>query len=149
MVQVAGAFIAIVAFSIAAGVPRNYLLRCGFIGAVGWLSYLLSMERHGVILANFLSAMVIALISHTFARIFKVPVTLFLIPGILTLVPGAGMYRTVYYFFMGDRGAATDYLLQTIEIAGMIALAVFIMDSIFSVINVNKWNIQKGKGKKG
>ena len=37
--------------------------------------------------ACFLSALVISLLAHIFARIFKAPVTVFLIAGILPTVP--------------------------------------------------------------
>ena len=84
-----------------------------------------------VVLASFLSALAIAFVSHVFARVFKAPVTVFLIAGILPTVPGAGMYRIVYYIIENDREMCGYYLLQTLEIAGMIALAIFIMDTIF------------------
>ena len=133
IIQVLAAFVAILAFSIVIGAPRKYLPYCGVVGAAGWLVYLLNVNSYGIVTANFIAAMVIAFVSHIFARIFKAPVTVFLIPGILILVPGAGMYRTVYQFFMGDRQAAGSYLLQTMQIAGMIALAIFVMDSLFAL----------------
>ena len=86
-----------------------------------------------VVAASFLSALVISLLAHTFARIFKAPVTVFLIPGILPTVPGAGMYRTVYYIITDNRAQSSYYLMQTLEIAGVIALAIFIVDSLFRI----------------
>ena len=139
IVQVVSAFVAILAFSTVIQVPKKYLVYCGLIGAAGWLVYLLNADSKGIVMANFLAALVIALISHVFARIFKAPVTVFLIPGILVIVPGAGMYRTVYQIFLGEQQKAMNSLLQTIEIAGMIALAVFIMDSVFYMIRNKKW----------
>lgn len=137
--QVIGAFISILAFSVVMQAPRKYIVYCGLIGAAGWLIYLLNVDKYGIVLANFMAAFVIALVSHLFARIFKSPVTVFLIPGILVIVPGAGMYRTVYQIFLGDQKRAIDNLLQTIEIAGMIALAIFAMDSVFDIIKNKKW----------
>ena len=71
-----------------------------------------------VVAASFLSAPCHILLAHTFARIFKAPVTVFLIPGILPTVPGAGMYRTVYYIITDNRAQSLLYLMQTLEIAG-------------------------------
>ena len=88
-------------------------------------------RKMDVVLASFLSALAIAFVSHVFARVFKAPVTVFLIAGILPTVPGAGMYRIVYYIIENDREMCSYYLIQTLEIAGMIALAIFIMDTIF------------------
>ena len=80
IIQVIGAFLAIFTFAVLQETPKKYLVCAGIVGAVGWFAYLLS-ERAGAdtILATFISAMTITLISHTFARIFKAPVTVFLI----------------------------------------------------------------------
>ena len=56
-----------------------------------------------------------------------------LIAGILPTVPGAGMYRTVYYILLNNRANASYYLIQTLEIAGVIALAIFIVDALFRI----------------
>ena len=69
-------------------------------------------------------------------------VTVFLIAGILTIVPGADLYRSVYHFCMGDQSLTEVYLERTIQIAGMIALAIFIVDSLFSAF-WNRWKDKK------
>jgi len=79
----------------------------------------------------FFATLIVALISHSFARMLKTPVTLFLIAGILPLVPGVGMYRMVYNLIIGENGLAMFYFSETMQIAGMIAVAIFIMDTIF------------------
>ncbi|WP_148409203.1 threonine/serine exporter family protein [Murimonas intestini] len=141
--QVIAAFFAIAGFSIVIEVPKKFLVYSGFVGAVGWAVYLLFLDKYGIMVATFFGGMAIALISHIFARIFKAPVTIFLIPGILVIVPGAGMYRTVYQIFLGEQGLAADYLLQTIQMAGMIALAIFAMDSVFSILQNKKWKSRR------
>ena len=88
----------------------------------------------GVVFSSFLSVLAIAFLAHLFARIFKEPVTVFLIAGILPTVPGAGMYRTAYYLIQNDSEKSGYYLLQTLEIAGVIALAIFIMDTLFKIV---------------
>ncbi len=134
-IQVISAFFAILAFSYVNNVPKKFLVYCGIEGAVGWFVYLVSLNPHGPVLANFFGALALALLAHLFARIFKAPVTVFLIPGILILVPGAGLYRAAYQMFLGIGSVASYYMLQTLQIAGVIALAIFIVDSFFAVIN--------------
>lgn len=135
ILKVIGAFIAITAFSLLIETPRKYVYLSGCVGAVGGLVYALCTDllHTGTVSASFWSAFAIALMSHTFARLFKAPVTLFLIAGILPTVPGAGMYRIVYYIILGEMDKAGYYLIQTLEIAGVIALAIFLMDSLFRV----------------
>ena len=112
----------------------------GAAGAGGAGVYICCLQLGlGTVFATFLSALVIALLAHTFARIFKAPVTVFLIAGILPTVPGAGMYRIVYYMILNDKSQTAYYLLQTLEIAGVIALAVFIVDALFRLhVNIRK-----------
>ncbi len=138
VIQVIGSFIAVVSFAIIIGVPRKFLTYAGFVGAVGWLVYLLLLEAGLTPVAvMFYAALVVALISHSFARIMKTPVTLFLIAGILPLVPGVGMYRIVYNLITNNNSLAGYYFNQTIQIAGMIALAIFIMDTVFRLVQKN------------
>lgn len=132
IIKVVGAFLAIFTFAVILETPKKYLWCAGVVGAVGWFVYLVSKDAGAdEILATFLSALSIALVSHTFARIFKAPVTVFLIAGILPTVPGAGMYRIVYYIIQGDRAMSGYYLTTTLELAGVIAIAIFIVDTLF------------------
>ena len=129
---IVGSFIAITRFAVLLETPKKYLLHAGVTGAIGGGIYLYCTQREmDVVLASFLSALAIAFVSHVFARVFKAPVTVFLIAGILPTVPGAGMYRIVYYIIANDREMCSYYLIQTLEIAGMIALAIFIVDTVF------------------
>lgn len=134
IIKVIGAFLAIVAFAVLIEIPKRYLWRAGIVGAVGWLVYMLAEGRGAnEVFASFLSAFAIAFVSHVFARVFKTPVTVFLIAGILPTVPGVGMYRIVYYLIQKNPEMSSYYLVTTLEIAGVIALALFIVDAIFRV----------------
>lgn len=116
IVRVLGAFIAIFTFAVLQETPKKYLGCAGIVGAVGWLAYLLS-EHAGAdtVLATFISAMTITLISHTFARIFKAPVTVFLIAGILPTVPGS---RHVSDCILHYSGRSCDVQLLSDKYAG-------------------------------
>ena len=132
LVQVVGAFIAVVAASITFGVSKKFLMYSGLAGAVSWLVYLLLLKNNAnELIAVFAATLVSALLSHIFARALKAPVTIFQIPAILPTVPGVGMYRTVYYMIMGDKEMTGYYFSKTLQIAGMIAIGIFIMDTVF------------------
>ena len=136
LIQVVGAFFGIISVSIIYGIDRKFLKFCGFCGAFGWLIYLvLKYVTSSEPLRIFCATLVVALIAHIFARVLKAPVTVFLIPGILPLVPGLGMYRSVYNLIMVSNQMAGHYLLETLQSAGCIALAIFTMDTIFRMIN--------------
>ena len=137
IIQVCGAFLAILCFAIMLETPKKYIVYAGIVGAVGWLVFLLAGEMGANdVFATFLSALTIAFISHVFARVFKTPVTGFLIAGILPTVPGAGMYHIGYYLFQKDMKMMGYYITSVLQIAGVIAAAIFIVDGLFRVMNI-------------
>ena len=134
-VQVAGSFMAVLSFGIVLDLPKKYLGWSGVTGGVCWLVYLLIREETGsLIFAAFLSGLSVALLGHILARILRAPVSVFLIPGILPLVPGTSIYNCVYNIIRSSREQSTYYLIETMQIAGAIAMAVFLMDSMFKMI---------------
>ena len=131
-VKVMGAFAAVVAASITFGVSKRYLIYSGFTAAISWFVYLLLLNNNvNELISVFAATLVSALLSHIFARALKAPVTVFQIPAILSIVPGVGMYRTVYYMIIGDKEMTGYYFSMTLQIAGMIAIGIFIMDTVF------------------
>ena len=135
IIQVLGAFLGVISVSIIYGIDRKFFIYCGAGGAVGWMVYLLlGKMSHSEAFRIYCAAAVVALLAHIFARVFKAPVTIYLIPGILPLVPGLGMYRTVYYMIEADTAMASRYFQTTMEVAGCIALAIFTMDTFFKLL---------------
>ncbi len=138
LMQVIGTFAAVMSVAITLGVPKKFLWYAGLVGAVGWLVYLLlGAAGASTVASMFVAALAVAMISHIFARLKKTPVTLFLIAGILPLVPGVGMYRIVYNLITSNNSLAGYYFSETMQIAGMIALAIFIMDTLFRIFQKN------------
>lgn len=132
MLQVFGASITFF-FAIMLETPRIYIVRAGLLGGLGWFIYLFSDRMFGLgpVWSSFASVMVTAIVSHLAARKYKVPVTMFLVSGILPTVPGSGMYRIPYYMIVNNPEMATHYFIETMASAGAIALAIFIVDAMF------------------
>lgn len=140
IIKIVGVFLSIFAFSVYLETPKKHVIKAGLVGAIGGTVYLICVNfRMGEVLASFLSALAVSFVSHVFARIFKTPVTLFLIAGILPTVPGAGMYRIVHHILIKDEAMTAFYMIQTLEIAGAIALAIFLMDSLFRTAQIGEW----------
>jgi uncharacterized membrane protein YjjB (DUF3815 family) len=132
--QIIGAFIAVVAGSIFLDAPKKFIYQIGVVGALGWGIYLMFLDTLGPVISTFISGLVISTLSHIFSRIFKIPVTVFFIPGVFPLVPGSSMYLAVYNFIRGSGQDSQFYFAETIKISGMIALAIFTIDTVFNVI---------------
>lgn len=136
IIKVIGAFLAILCFAIMLETPRKYIVYAGIVGAVGWFVFIFAGKIGASdVFATFLSALTIAFISHVFARVFKTPVTGFLIAGILPTVPGAGMYHIGYYLFQKNMDMTGYYITSVLQIAGVIAAAIFIVDGLFRVLS--------------
>lgn len=141
LMQIVGAFFATACFSVVFNVSKKNLIICGAIGSTGWLIYIISLyiNSSAIVFANFIASLWISLSSHIMARIKKTPVTHFFIPGILAFVPGGGMFRFVYNTIEGNNRLAAYNLVQTLEIAGVIALSIFIVDTIFRFIKISPY----------
>ena len=108
IIQVFSAFWAVAMFSILTETPKKFLPYAAFSGGFAWWAYLMINNlTHSTLQAAFFSILAVAFLSHILARIMKAPVTVFLIAGILPSVPGAGIYRTVYYLIQGDQTLST------------------------------------------
>lgn len=135
VIQTVSAFLAIYGFAIILNAPKKFLFYTGIAGGVGWLAYLLALRaEQSVILSAFLSSLAASVLAHLFARMLKAPVTVFLVAGILPTVPGASIYRCVYALIQRQSALSNFYLVQTIQIAGGMALAIFIVDSLFRLM---------------
>ncbi|MBE6023845.1 MAG: threonine/serine exporter [Cellulosilyticum sp.] len=128
ILSVLSAFISTIGFSIVFHVQKKHLLICGSVGALGWLVYLLINDRYNSsVLASFIAALLVTELSYILAKKRKTPITVFLVSGIIPLVPGLGLYRTMATLLEENYAAALDYALLTFEIAGVIAGAIVII----------------------
>ncbi|MDD2980120.1 MAG: threonine/serine exporter family protein [Hespellia sp.] len=132
IIKCLGAFLATAALSVAFEAPKKYLLHAGVAGALSWGIYLVILgASKDVVMATFVATAVLTLISHIMARIWKAPVTMYLIPAVIPLVPGSGMYHVAYSLIYENKSAAANYGYETILLAGAIALGIFVVDMVF------------------
>ncbi len=134
--QLLSVFIGVIGFGIVLEVQKKHLVYCGIAGTIGWIAFLICQQILPMG-GTFVSSFCIALLSQIFARKLKSPVTVFLIPAIYPSVPGAGIYRTVYYIIMGENTLAGQYFLSTLTTAGMIALGIYMVDIFFKLRKVH------------
>lgn len=130
IIEVIAAFISTVGFSVIFNVPKEQYFYCGLTGAIGWYFYLYSNDIFSVVTAAFISTVFITVFSRIFAVVRKTPITVFLISGIIPIVPGAGIYYTSYYLIMNDTILANAKGLETIKIACAIALGIMVVLSV-------------------
>lgn len=123
-------FLGTVAFSILFNVPRRFYICCGLTGMAGWLCYLVSVEMMSVSTATFLGTVLVVLLSRILAVWKKCPITVFLVSGIFPLIPGAGVYYTVYNVVQGNLAEAAGKGIGAVKIAFAIVLGIVFVVSI-------------------
>ena len=131
LIQALAAFIGTVAFACLYGVDRIQYLSMGIIGALGWMAYLLLVRQAGATapIAALFAAMLVCLMARVVAVPARCPAQLFLICGLFTLVPGAGIVWSTYYMTAGDMGMATSFGFTAIKVTLAIVLGiVFVME---------------------
>lgn len=131
------------AFAILYNVPRKFYLCAAFTGMAGWFCYYLIVPFTDTAVASFFGAVGVVLVSRIFAVWKKCPITVFLISGIFPLVPGAGVYYTMYYLVSNELTLAAIKGLESLKIAFGIVLGI-----VFIVTIPKKWSLFKTGEKK-
>lgn len=121
-------------FGILFNIRGQKLFWGSFGGALSWLCYLITVKYSGSqIFSFFLASVVAGIYSEIMARILKSPVTAFIICGIISLVPGGGMYYTMLEIVQGNIPKSLSTGLTTLSTAVAIALGVLVASSIFKL----------------
>ena len=77
-------------------------------------------------------------LAELFARIFKVPATVFIIVGIIPMVPGGGMYYTMDALVSGNMPLFVEKGMQTAASAGAIAVGCSLVTSLARILTWRK-----------
>ena len=86
-------FMGTIGFAVMFNVPMRFYLCCGFTGTAGWMAYYAIVNGDmSAVTASFFGTLAVVLISRILTVLMKCPITIFLVPGIIPLVPGAGIY---------------------------------------------------------
>ncbi|MGO1469541.1 MAG: threonine/serine exporter family protein [Tissierella sp.] len=125
-------FFATTGFAIYFGAPVNSVIPSGIAGGLSWsLYYIVFLTLHNKILATFMGAFLVGALGEILATKYKKPATVFITPGIVSLVPGAGMYYTMSYLVGKDYNNAIATGTETFFVAAAIAIGV-IISTMFS-----------------
>ena len=135
LLEMVVAFGAVFFIAVTLEAPKRTLRYGAMAGGLGWGVYLVGLLFMDIVAATFMASLFIAWIAHLFARYLKTPVTIYFIPAFITLVPGAGVYQSVYSFINKEYALAQQHLVLTLQISGAIALAIFIVDSLFGLLS--------------
>ncbi|MCH1960322.1 MULTISPECIES: threonine/serine exporter family protein [Romboutsia] len=125
-------YLAAVGFAVFLNAPKKTLYISGSIGMISWTIYIILMRiNFDMMSANFIAASIAALLCEILARKMKKPTILFVVPGIITLIPGLGLYNTMYYVIEGNFQESFTTGANVLFASGSIALGVIVVSSLF------------------
>jgi membrane spanning protein len=129
------AFISCLGFGVLFNVQKRTLLLAAVNGAIGWTILLsLDIPQVSYIFANLLSALVVGLLAELFAVIQKTPATSFIVIGIIPLVPGFRVYRSMLFFVRGNLDKGISEGVHSCFMAVAIAVGIILSTSIVRMI---------------
>ena len=129
------AFISCLGFGILFNVQKRTLLLAAVNGAIGWTILLsLDIPQVSYIFATLFAALVVGLLAELFAIIQKTPATAFIVIGVIPLVPGFRMYRSMLFFVRGDLDKGIAEGVHSCFMAVAIAVGIILATSIVRMI---------------
>jgi len=131
LMQVCFSAIAILGFSIRSNIRGSILIFTSLGGALSWGFYLLVLDwTSSLLLSIFLSTCIVCIYGELMAKVYKVPVSVFVICAIIPLVPGSGLYYSMIAYIGGKSMEALRLMGQTLMIAGTISVSIALISSL-------------------
>lgn len=138
--QLVTSFFASAAFGIIFKAPKKSIIKCGFVGMIGWLVYLIFISNaFDSVSASLFASFVVGLFSQGFAKKYKMPVTIFIVCGIIPLVPGGLAYDAMRSFVENQYDLAIGKSTKTLLIAGSIALGLIFSEVINQIFRKERF----------
>ena len=140
------AFVSCLGFGVLFNVQKRTLFLAAVNGAIGWTILLvLDIPQVSYIFANLFAALVVGLLAELFAIIQKTPATAFIVIGVIPLVPGFRMYRSMLFFVRGeiDKGIAEG--VHSCFMAVAIAVGIILATSITRIVRQSFKEYKKKK----
>ncbi|MCK4260114.1 MAG: threonine/serine exporter family protein [Halanaerobiales bacterium] len=131
LIEFFGSFLMVLSFGVMFQAPKKSLWLLGITGIISWAGFLISKSLLGsVVIASFIAAFLVGIFSEVCARLGYLPVTVFVIAGIIPLVPGIPAYHTMLFMIKGEYIEGVKTGIETLMIAGSIAFAVAIVSAM-------------------
>lgn len=121
-------FLATGGYAVLYQVPRRALVPVGLVGTGAWITLEICMKFGlSTIGASFIGGLFVAAASEWLARWLRMPVIVFVVGGIVPLVPGSIAFKTMRYFVTGNYidglASGTETLLIASAISAGLVLA--------------------------
>lgn len=133
--QLITSFISSALFGFVFNAPKRLLLQCGTAGMACWMVYIIGIRLDlDIIPATLIAATLVTIISQWFAKLYKTPIIVFNVPGIIPLVPGGIAYDAMKNVVLNQYDTAVQLAVKAFMISGSIAIGLVLSEVINQVI---------------
>ncbi|WP_432403121.1 threonine/serine exporter family protein [Wukongibacter sp. M2B1] len=126
--------ISTVGFSVLFNVPKKSIFYAGLTGGIGWTIYMYIKELTlSSAFSIFVASTIVGILGEIFARIDKKPVTTFVIPGIVPLVPGYIIYLSMVELINQEFYEAARLGTEAVFNSGAISVGIILVTSVAKI----------------
>lgn len=123
--KIAITFIAALGFALFYNVRKCHVLYATIGGVITWIIYfILHSMNAGLLPSCLIASMFAAVFAEILAHVYKTPTAVFFLISVLPLVPGRGLYYTMFYAVSTNWEQCGAFALSTFESAAGIALGI-------------------------
>jgi len=132
------AILATFGFGILFGIKDKKLFYASISGGLGWFFYIFALHVNlSPSIGFFLGSLSMTIYSEIMARKLRAPAITFLIGGLIPLVPGSGVYYTMYNLLNNDFEKALEKGVESLLCAGAIAIGILIGSTLCQIFYKN------------
>ncbi|MBR8701797.1 hypothetical protein IX317_001302 [Fusobacterium sp. DD29] len=143
IVQILAAILTSFGFGIIFKVKGKNLLHTGIAGGISWFFYLAGKELDFTVGVDyFLATLFLSLYAEIVARKMRTTVTAIMIPALIPLAPGGGIYYTMYNLIEKNYPMALEKGITTFIMAGAMAVGIFTAAHIMRISD--KYRMKNG-----
>lgn len=136
--------IAALGFALFFNVNKRHVIAATIGGVLTWsLDYILMMFIDGIFIPCIIASIFAAVYAEVLSRITHTPVTVFFIIAVIPLIPGRGLYYTMYNAVSQDFATCMDFASMTLLYACGIAVGICIVTAVVQTWNV--WAADKAR----
>ncbi len=143
-IQALSCIVGCIGFTILFNIHGKGTVLCILGGLLTWAVYAWTTQLCGSeLMGYFWGAVFASAYSEVMARIRKCPALPFLVVCIFPLIPGAGVYYTMNYAVQGNMDMFTSKGMYTAAIAGLMAVGILLVSTIFRLYS--DWKRERKK----
>ena len=136
LIRVVASFIGSCSFAVVFNINKRHLLYVGILGAINYFAYdAVLYLTYNVFVSALAATTAVTVCAELLARRKRAPTIVYLVTGLIPIVPGSNAYGCMRCLIESDMAGAVSELSATIQIALGIAGGIVVVSIIFGIIN--------------